>query len=127
MSAILTLEKPANAKTWVAEVGGRDETYGVARKFLAPISKDGAFRKYELHEGKLYQIHTKDSKRRYIKVDGDEIVDIVLDDVLAALNRLDSGRPAFRCAESEALDQALERGLARINAEGSLISNPSEN
>lgn len=116
MGALLKVTHvPKEGKSWVAEIGGRTRKFGLHRFFLVPIAKDWTERQpdgistYELTDGKLYQVQPSGQARAFVRVVADQVVILDLPEARKALDRLDRGEPAFRTAQDDQIDAAIER------------------
>lgn len=93
--------QPSGGREWVAEITGRDQRYGVARKFLVAIDaswsssgKTGSTI-FELEAGKLYQVKPSWKDRYYLAFQDGETWTPTTQEVQQALDRLDAGQIAF--------------------------------
>lgn len=87
--------QPSGGREWVAEIIGRHPRWKFEREFLTPVDRRWSYSGrtgktiFELEEGKLYEVHEPWKGRRFVKVEGGQVVKIDVDEVLAYVENLE--------------------------------------
>lgn len=86
--------QPSGGKEWVAEITGRHPKYKFNREFLTPIEKNwsssgktGSTR-YELVEGKVYEVNEPWHGRYFLTVENGEAKKISAEEVLRRIEEV---------------------------------------
>ncbi len=80
--------QPSGGKEWVAEITGRHPKYGFTRRFIPMLARDWSstgktgVTLFVLDEGKVYEVNAPYKGRRFVRVEGEDIREILLEEAM---------------------------------------------